>query len=370
VREVVYNYFFGEFDAKEQTKNVFAHYACMVAVPLYLIALVAYVFIFGLSLPQPLATFWIIEIIIVLIISILILDPLVITLKFLIVTTASRKDVLALYYVLKNRGASILRRKTGLMNTTHALLHHFNPACRAAREFPHLPAAKLLVSLNDFDLPSAYEINESPSAPERFRQLGFSVAVFFICLLAYFPYFIQNALIETFAISSFYGGVLGFYALATVNIVIPIVLGLSIGAMICMYYYFKSRSLKDDEHEEGIAVAVALITSADKYEGEEVVVDVEEVHAVTPAIEIGSIRPFQHNRPNSEKQVSTHFERLPASVSQDVHALDEASLSRESECGYDDSDEDVVSVDSNIEISLDNETHNTNIAKESERTEM
>jgi hypothetical protein len=39
------------------------------------------------------------------------------------------------------------------MRTAGALLHHFNPACRAARRTAELSVSRLLILLNDFDLP-------------------------------------------------------------------------------------------------------------------------------------------------------------------------------------------------------------------------
>jgi hypothetical protein len=39
------------------------------------------------------------------------------------------------------------------MRDSHALIQHMNPACRVARLFPELPIARLLISLNDYDVP-------------------------------------------------------------------------------------------------------------------------------------------------------------------------------------------------------------------------
>jgi len=55
--------------------------------------------------------------------------------------------------ILRTRGRSILLRGSGIMHNYSALIHHFNPACRAARAFPELSISRLLLTLNDWDLP-------------------------------------------------------------------------------------------------------------------------------------------------------------------------------------------------------------------------
>ena len=47
----------------------------------------------------------------------------------------------------------ILGRTFGLMRDSNAMVQHFNPACRAARMYPALPIARLLMSVNDRDIP-------------------------------------------------------------------------------------------------------------------------------------------------------------------------------------------------------------------------
>lgn len=42
------------------------------------------------------------------------------------------------------------------MRNKNSLIQHFNPVCRLARDYPHLPIARLLMSLNDFDLPALH----------------------------------------------------------------------------------------------------------------------------------------------------------------------------------------------------------------------
>ena len=63
-----------------------------------------------------------------------------------------RPRLLATWQALADRASFIMTRTRGQLTHVHGLVHHLNPACRAARHFPRLPAARLLLSLNDFDL--------------------------------------------------------------------------------------------------------------------------------------------------------------------------------------------------------------------------
>ena len=56
-------------------------------------------------------------------------------------------------HVLKNRFVVLMNRKVGCMRDSHAMIQHLNPACRAARLFPQLPISRLIISLNDYDVP-------------------------------------------------------------------------------------------------------------------------------------------------------------------------------------------------------------------------
>ena len=47
-----------------------------------------------------------------------------------------------------------LMRRCGLLRDANAVIQHLNPACRAARSVPHLPLARLLLSLVDSDVSS------------------------------------------------------------------------------------------------------------------------------------------------------------------------------------------------------------------------
>ena len=85
--------------------------------------------------------------------EITLLDPVKIWAKKIAVSEVAGVPICAMLDMLRDRSVSILRRKRGLMRNASSLVQHFNPACRAARAYPELPIARLLMSLSDYDIP-------------------------------------------------------------------------------------------------------------------------------------------------------------------------------------------------------------------------
>ncbi|KAJ1439691.1 hypothetical protein B484DRAFT_427633, partial [Ochromonadaceae sp. CCMP2298] len=80
----------------------------------------------------------------------------------------------------------VLRRVTGGLRNCDELVQHLNPACRAARLLPALPVSRLLMSLNDRDVP----------LPKR-GELNRSVLLLFLfTLLACLPNAVQDTTID------------------------------------------------------------------------------------------------------------------------------------------------------------------------------
>lgn len=68
------------------------------------------------------------------------------------------------WMIVTRHAKLVLMRTTGLMKDAHALVQHFNPACRAARTFPHLPVARMLISMSDLDITRAVLPEENISS--------------------------------------------------------------------------------------------------------------------------------------------------------------------------------------------------------------
>jgi hypothetical protein len=237
-RYVAYRHFFEDFDAQKEVKTQWVvHYVCMAGVPMYLLALIFYVFLFGVSLDAATANFWFIEVSVVILLSTFIVIPMTIFIKHIAMTSYARKEILSIFKVLKIRGKTILRRSIGLMTHSHALMHHFNPACRVARGHSSLQAARLIMALNDFDIPvDSYLLEEEKTIGKRLVKVSFAPFFLLFFLTFLLPYTLQDSLIETVSVSSFNFGILSIYLLSYLEVYLPIVVILGMLFMLGMAY--------------------------------------------------------------------------------------------------------------------------------------
>ena len=138
---------------------------------------------------------------------------------------------------LSLRTKLILMRSGGLMRDAHALVQHFNPACRVARLYPTLPLSRLLMSINDEDTRSL-QIKQ-PSSSLNIKRI-----IATICFLpfAYMPYKIGEIFMLIFILALWNGIIFSFYILglynSTLTITIAIVIIIIIPFITIIYYKF------------------------------------------------------------------------------------------------------------------------------------
>ena len=86
---------------------------------------------------------------------------------------------------------SLFRNKGFLMGSS--AVQHLNPACRAARSVPHLSLARLLISLNDYDVPKA---KHNRNLFGYIYETVFWLFVGLILLLSILPELVQEVIIK------------------------------------------------------------------------------------------------------------------------------------------------------------------------------
>ena len=96
---------------------------------------------------------------------------------------------------LKRNAKKSIYRKKGYLIGPSNVVQHLNPACRAARSVPHLSLARLLISLNDFDVPKV--------KPIRISMFGylheglFWLLVLIVLILSILPELLQEVFLES-----------------------------------------------------------------------------------------------------------------------------------------------------------------------------
>lgn len=110
-------------------------------------------------------------------------------------SSIAMKDVNFILANLRDRARYIYKRTNGLMKTSRALVHHFNAACRASRQFPGLLTSRLLMSLNDFDLPVTHR-KPTVTLLHQMSELLFLIVLVSLATLTVLPEAIQESIIE------------------------------------------------------------------------------------------------------------------------------------------------------------------------------
>jgi hypothetical protein len=152
-RATATKYFLRDYDTNRTTSVIVQEYSCVILLPLALAVMAYFVYRFNLLIGSRATNLWVLVTCLVIVQDLLVLQPLKILLNWWIITKSVAADARELVERLCLRSKLVMMRTTGLMRDADALVQHFNPACRVARMYPQLPISRLLMSINDFDIP-------------------------------------------------------------------------------------------------------------------------------------------------------------------------------------------------------------------------
>ena len=113
--------------------------------------------------------------------------PLKIWLSQIAIPSLCAFEIRSWHGLLRERAEFILHRRQGSMSQANNFTQHFNPACRAARVVPHLPAARLLMAINDFDLPVSMLPIRKVSMLKKIEDAVFAVCLIVPSILSILP---------------------------------------------------------------------------------------------------------------------------------------------------------------------------------------
>ena len=154
-RSIVSKYFLGEhYHSGVRTYSALVQQvASLILLPLSTIAMVAFIYLESVSLGSRSTNLWLLVTLLSIAQEMFLFHPFKIWLLWILIYDHVSMEVRDVYQKLINNARIMLRRSAGIMRDSNALVQHFNPACRAARMFPELPISRLLLSLNDRDIP-------------------------------------------------------------------------------------------------------------------------------------------------------------------------------------------------------------------------
>jgi len=153
----------------------------------------AYIFLTGVSQGTNTTNLWLQSLALAICQDIVVLKPIGIWVNFIAISSIVADSVHNITVLVKDRLRFVLHRTRGVIQMNSLFVQHFNPACRAARAMPHLNTSKLLIALNDFDLPVTERPKHILTLPLDYAYWPFFLAVVVLVTL---PQIFQEAMIE------------------------------------------------------------------------------------------------------------------------------------------------------------------------------
>ena len=142
--------------------------------------------------------------------EVFLLEPCRQCVDFLLVTLVVSDRLVRLRKLLIDRSKLLLSRWHGLMHYHDCLRQHFNPACRVARTFPELAVSRLLMVLNDADLPV---LTPRPGSILYWKMLIGATVELTGAPFLIFPYYVRCLLFDcilTFVVSVILANIAAF----------------------------------------------------------------------------------------------------------------------------------------------------------------
>eukprot|EP01034_Spumella_vulgaris_P026142 gene26142-32675_t len=224
-RSIARRYFLGSQQSAKhsQFREALRYLSVLILLPGVFAVMIYFTYQYNRGIGTRAMDLWLLVTFLSLVEDVFVLQPLKIWLTWIVLNSYVSSEAYKMCVALKLRFKSIMNRKHGVMRDTHALIQHFNPACRAARLFPELPVSRLLLALNDYDVPHfAVEKTHGLSVLEWGAYLSRRAVAF----LTLFPSALQDVGVDITGILFINCLAIAFYLLGLVIAAVAIVLAL------------------------------------------------------------------------------------------------------------------------------------------------
>jgi hypothetical protein len=148
-----------ETDKDEDNNINMKHYLSLLFLLIYFLSIIVLFSLLSnetIKLGEKSSKIWLLGLIICVIEDIILLQPMKILMKYYFISSIIINDIRIINKILKIKSKNIINRKFGMVNNAISLIQSFHPVNRLCREFPELPISRLILSLNDFDIPLEY----------------------------------------------------------------------------------------------------------------------------------------------------------------------------------------------------------------------
>jgi hypothetical protein len=199
-----------------------------------------YVFLFGVVLGPKAVDIWLKGCMFSFLQAVFLLQPIRIFLDYIVLAGVPSDRLRKIHSTLRQRVKGMLSRTAGLVKGANSIIQHLNPACRASRRFPHLRMSRILMSINDNDIPLSALLSSDNSGliSAIVDVLWVFLLVLALMLIVVMPDSIGDSLLDV-AASLAVNGVLVFgVSLSEIgSIALPVCLFLAIGGFVVHHEY-------------------------------------------------------------------------------------------------------------------------------------
>jgi len=237
-RNIAARYFLGSIQSTKRTRVSMAlRYLSLLLLPAIFAVMIYFVIFFNFDIGSRATDLWLFVVFITLLEDIFFLQPLKIWLNWVVINSYVSAEAFKICVALKLRFSSIMNRRFGVMRDANSLIQHFNPACRAARLFPHLPVARFLMSMNDYDVPKFAVEPSYYHYSEPHRSLA-RANIAIVTLLTRLPFSVQDTIVDIFGTVSINLLAIAFYLLG------KLIMGLAIALVVLLFLVIWLRETK------------------------------------------------------------------------------------------------------------------------------
>ncbi|KAJ1399746.1 hypothetical protein B484DRAFT_246958, partial [Ochromonadaceae sp. CCMP2298] len=235
-RRVVGKYLLGQYAARSRALEG----VTLALLPVVLVVMIYYIFTFNARIGSRATTLWLVMVCIYIAQDLLLIKPLRIYVNNVVINQQVGREVREMVELLRVRTKLVMMRTQGMMKDADSLIQHFNPAARVARAYPHLPVARLLLSLNDHDIPL---INTWDTWHSQYYPPAIVVAA--ILSVTLLPPIAQEVVLEICSSAMLNFSILGLIALGSISPLYPIlIVVLLLGALAARETWLYRRTPK------------------------------------------------------------------------------------------------------------------------------
>jgi hypothetical protein len=202
--------------------------------------MLVYLFILSQYIGSKATDLWLIILFVVIFQDVIVLQTIKIWFMKIVMYSLVSEEANRIKNILELRFQSIINRKKSIMSDALLPIQHFNVACRVARKFPQLASSRLLMSLNDYDVPKFSIQNNTRKLSFillMFDFLNWNFNVFMNCFTR-LPINVQDLCIEIMTIFIVNFFVLGLYYFGKETLVGVILFSFFIVLFVFFIVYF------------------------------------------------------------------------------------------------------------------------------------